>query len=244
VRTMFVNRSTVFRELIIAITIIAFLSISCSRTSPTSEETIEATLPPDYTDKSWLRDEPCKSPCWYGLNIGDTRKEQALSIIEGIPSLLPKQIEEHESQYWDPEDGEVKISEIISLPCKFPEKKICCQLEFVDELLMRIALFPNFPITFGEVVDWIGVPDYITARPIYPEIGNCEVRLIWINRQLMIKYFEYQESSGRDLCREISNTGHRVPIDLPVNIVYIEDAKVLESIPVPGEDFVWVGFYK
>lgn len=241
-RLMFGKGSIVYLRLTVVIQVVAVLSISCGSTPLTSKETVEPTLPPDLVDMSWLTGEPCNPPCWYGLSVGDTGKEKALDLIDEIPSLQPNQIEEYESQYWDPEDEDVKTSELISIPCMLPRDSICSQLEFVDGLLVRIVLFPNFSVTFDMVVDKIGEPDYVTARPIYPEIGNCEVRLIWIERHLMTTYFETQESSGRDLCRQISIEAQRVPARLPVISVVIESAKILDLLPIDGEDFPWAGF--
>jgi hypothetical protein len=195
-------------------------------------------------DTSWLSGEPCSPPCWYGLRVGYTEQEEALMLITQIPSLSYDDVDEFQSQYWDPVEDKVKASEIISIPCKDPKDKICSQLEFVDGILSRIVLFPNFPITFSTAVNRIGEPKYITARPIYPEIGNCEVRLVWLNRNMMISYFETQESSDRNLCRQIFSSEYRIPPTLPISSVVIEDQKILDLIPVDGEDFPWVGFLK
>jgi hypothetical protein len=199
-------------------------------------------LDPSLKDTSWLTGVPCKLPCWYGINVGTSTKEEALSLIQPSSFIDFSGIEEIESQYWDPRTGIVEPSLLMSFPCKQPTGRTCAHMSFVDNILMEISITPNFQITFGEVVRQIGEPDYLTARPIYPEIENCEVRLIWVDLQMMIDHFYYLEQNSIDMCKYISDNDYQPPKDILVETVWIDIHEYYDFVPTPGADFIWRGF--
>jgi hypothetical protein len=239
---MYERKSTVYVKYIMLVVFIPLLIASCSLTNEGSEPTARVVINPSMKDTSWLTGVPCKLPCWYGITVGISTKEEVLSSIQSLSFIDFSSSVENESQYWDPRTGIVEPSQLMSIPCMQPIDHICTQMFFVDNVLMEIILIPNFQISFGEVVKEIGEPDYLTARPVYPEVENCYVRLIWVDRQMMISNFYYGNKHDIDLCEYISDNDYRPPKDLLVESVWIEIQEFYNEIPIPGEDFIWGGF--
>lgn len=193
---------------------------------------------PSLIDKSWLTGNPCKAPCWYGLVPGESSFEDALSVVDTLPFIVSSDDIYSIKQYY----SETQIQEIYYFKCKEPKGANCVLLSFVEDTLVEIYLVTNFFITFSDVVGQIGAPDYLWAGPVTPEIINCDVGLIWLQRQMSISYSETARDSGRDLCAIIRDAGHKPPKDLRVfNVSYVLP-EVFDSIPEPGWHYEWHGF--
>jgi hypothetical protein len=162
-------------------------TVSCntfhiSNTLPTA--TIDNTL----IDKSWLTDEPCKAPCWYGLEIGKTTQSEAKILITKLSFIQSANIKEQKSY------GKNKSDILLDyyLPCKNVNHS-CSIITFRNDILVSIYLIPNYEITIGEVVDELGDPDLTDIGPVVP--NGCIADLIWIQRQMVIRLYENSDAS-------------------------------------------------
>jgi hypothetical protein len=45
------------------------------------------TFESNYIDKSIISDQPCASPCWYGLRVGESSKDDVMKTILNLPFL-------------------------------------------------------------------------------------------------------------------------------------------------------------
>jgi len=186
-------------------------------------------------DRSWLTGKPCEAPCWYGLELGITTKDEALAIMDTLSFIDPKSIHELDVYWFD------STARKLSFYCTKPHA-ICTSMIFVNNTLVYILLTPNYPITFGEVVEKIGEPDFIGADLSVPETRDCVAKLIWLDRQMQVIYYEFHRSSGRDLCGEIIDAGNKPPSDLIVHNVMYLLPDYFKDVPVHNHHYPWQGF--
>ena len=210
--------------------------LSCNTTTqvPTPSPTTITDL--SLMDRSWLTGEPCEAPCWYGLELGKTTKDEAVSTVMALSFIDYGNISKLD-RYWDH-----SVAQQLSFGCKLPAGAICTSFIFVDDTLVYIHLTPNYPITFGEVVEQIGEPDFIGAEYTVPETRDCAAELIWLDRQMQVIYYEFHRSSGRDLCGEIIDAGNKPPSDLVVHNVMYLLPDYFKDVPVHNQHYSWQGF--
>ena len=217
------------------------LTVSCRATPPTVGPTYTPlpTVPINLTDRSWLTDQPCRAPCWYSLKIGTTSITDAQKMVIELPFIDPNSVKNTPATFWDPISDEGLDSRFLSYSCKQPNSMVCSSLQFVQNKLIEIRLYPNYQITLKEVVDSIGPPDYVEATAMTPEIVDCMVRLYWWDRQMTISYRERKENTGRDLCQMYKDAGHKPLPNLNAEDVWIVSPDFLSWL---GKHDPWTGF--
>jgi hypothetical protein len=234
------NQVTFYSTVFITIFAVLALLSSCRWNAPIPTSTQVPTLTvisdTDLLDQSWLLDEPCKAPCWYELELEHSTQQEAEEAILSLPFIEPSH---------DPYSIGLRISgnkeeELIYFDCVEPQGVPCAILGFVNSVLVEIMIVPNFHITFADVVEKIGAPDVMRAEPVAPSATECQVSLIWADRQMSIAYWESKRGSNRDLC-QIVRKDQKPPLDL---IVYFVSYKVLneDDISLSKVIYPWNGF--
>lgn len=198
-------------------------------------------VPTELTDRSWVTDQPCKPPCWYGMVVGETMMSQAFESVEAIELIQPEPAREYPVGYFDIDKNEYAgDGRGFMFKCVQPAAWECVGLEFVNETLIGIRMFPNYKINFGEVVKTIGPPDYIRNHVHGgPEKATgCTIEMIWVERQLLVGTMEWYEDSGRELCKLFYESGRRPYPDLIVDMVQITNSDFINRV----EKVDWTGF--
>ena len=218
-----------------------FLITSCDSFIVNVTSTPQATLETSLMDRSILTDSPCSAPCWYGLRLGKSTEADVLAILQSLSFVDPTTIQEQDVGYWDSSRRENIKAKLISVKCKEPAGHQCVGLTVANDTLRSIGLFPNYTITFQEIVDHLGSPDYVRVGLIPP--GNtCKMSLIWVHRQIIT---DYSDHSSNKLCFEIRSGKAVEPTLIAQSITYVlPDDGYLASIPDPGYDYSWPGFIK
>ncbi|HSM72567.1 MAG TPA: hypothetical protein VK851_13570, partial [Anaerolineales bacterium] len=169
----------------------------CTNTTPTPT----ATPSPEQMDKSMFTGIPCAAPCWYGLELNESTKEDVLTVLHKLTFISQNTIRETTVGYWDPILKENTQANLISANCAQPKDRQCIGLTIADDKLKIIGLFPNQEIRFESLVNQLGNPDYVTANLIPPvHSPGCSVSLIWVNRQIVA---DHTEKSNDTLCDEL-----------------------------------------
>lgn len=121
-------------------------------------------------DQSFLTKNPCGSPCFQGITLGETTYADAVTKIKNNPMFGGFQTESSPQAAWKTKDGEV-----------------CCQMQandkgIVTNLLLRVA--PK--MTTKQIVDAFGPPQYTLPQDytddevalglVYPKMGN----VVWV----------------------------------------------------------------
>jgi hypothetical protein len=189
-------------------------------------------------DNSFFDENPCQAPCWYDLELGKSTEPEVLTNLRKLSFINPAEVETHLSSYWMPNEQKNITAKLISAYCTDPNTQLCAALIVADGSLKTITLFPNRFISIRNVVDHLGIPDYVQV--IHTFTSRCRIRLVWIQKQILI---EVTDQLSEKFCKEISN-GNGINANLKINSIeyVIPDDIQLTSIPETGRDFKWPGF--
>jgi hypothetical protein len=204
----------------------------CQVALPTPKPTLEAAL----MDQSLLTGKPCSAPCWYGLELGKSTKAEVLATLPDLSFADPTTIEEDAYGYWDLEIHQNLPATLISINCRQPQRQ-CADLTVSNDILVSIGLFPNYELKLGEVVDYLGVPDYV-GSVMEQDQTTCKIALWWINRQIRL---ERSVQNGQALCEAVK-AGNRLDPNLTIQRIYYDLPAAFAKIPLTSRDRAWPGF--
>jgi hypothetical protein len=176
------------------------------------------TLEPIFMDKSILSERPCALPCWYGLFVGKSNKDDILKTIPMLSFLDKNSLNESDSGYFDYISGINQAAREISVSWNKPHARWGRFLVY-NNILVEISYMPNSKLTIDELINYIGYPDFVRAYPGSPEgMEGCSIFFSWKNKQLDILHYQ---STGRDLCKQ-ANTENIIDKQLSIDGVSIE----------------------
>jgi hypothetical protein len=195
---------------------------------------------PSLIDETLITGEPCLPPCWHGIEVGITTKEEAIQIASNLSFVDKDSLWQGETRF-PPAELEEIPSWAVVFDCKQPENLSCVRMYFVDDILILITLLPNYRITVAGVSNLLGEPDLLSIFPggRYSE-QQCRGNVIWLKHQVKIYFGENPDTSRRRLCRIITNNDDKLPKDTPIVFISIlteENAETLSSLY--GK---WTGF--
>lgn len=212
----------------------AFVIGSCTSGKETSAIP-SPTLAPEYMDLSWKTEQLCSSPCWYGLEIGKSTKEDLKSLVPTLSFLSG--IEEIKSTNISDEFGDGKKHVFMWIPCEKPAILNCTEAEFTENILNEIILHLNYELTVAEVVAEIGPPDHICFSSPHPEMRFSQIYLKWVDRGFIMGHERYgYENLYRKEIKRMLKDG-LIPGYLPIDVIYYYSQEELES-RCTGE---WIG---
>jgi hypothetical protein len=133
-----------------------------------------ATPSPEYIDHSLLTGEPCSPPCWNGLIPGQSSEEEVRSIVESLSFIDPESYRTMLSGWLGKQNAT-----ILSYDYKYPQGRPCCSFWIATDTLQFITIHPNYEITFGELVDILGPPDYVSPGVV--ERTDYGLVLTWLD---------------------------------------------------------------
>ncbi len=193
-----------------------------------------------YIDLSPFSGIPCAAPCWHNITVDESTKEETLVILKSLGFIDQASIKETTSGYWDPsyESHDSVSAKTLLVNCKEPSDTPCLQLDFVNSILKRIIIFPNYTITLLDAVTYFHDPSCLSLHGWGAECLGCGLDLSWDKRQLSVSVLDQRCSDGAKLCSAIGHGG-KVPPDYVVDtIVYYSQAwvssKAQECLPWPG----------
>lgn len=185
----------------------------CSNITPSAKPTVM----PDFNEKYFLSDQPCIPPCWQGLTIGISTNDEILKKFAdlefaGADRLVIKQ--EHLPDF-DPEADWVE-GKIIVVDCK--NRYRCMEVFVIHNKLREIIFRPDNGLKLADVIESFGNPDYLYPFLIDRPERDCEIEIIWIEKQLML----YSAKVGHSL-EDIRNC-HGVVQDgiLPKDLIIVD----------------------
>ncbi len=204
-----------------------------------------ATLEPSLTDQSILTDNPCAAPCWYGLELGKSTKADALATARTLSFIDSKEFPETPDRYMylNGSKQEYVPATSIRLICRQPEKDGCAALLFVNDSLKQVNLYPNYDLSFGEMVAHLGAPDYIQFFPTSGPGPSCSAALIWKQRGIRATFFSGEANNEQVRCNTVIKDP-RVDRNLPVQLIayMLPENYALAAIPGSAGGEPWAGF--
>jgi len=114
--------------------------------------------PPNLLDDTLLQDEslitgePCAPPCFRGITPGETRWNDALTIIEDDAEFRDVQTQADEN------------SNAVQAAWRQGDNQVCCQIASQDGEIVTLVLLRTAPtMTLGELLDEHGDPAYLVG---------------------------------------------------------------------------------
>ena len=188
-------------------------------------------------DHSFLTQQPCASPCWYGLEPDKSSADEVYATLKTLPFVDPATAE---ATYIWADDENAKN---VGFGCLHPKDEKCGGSIILSQgKLKRLAFSPPRGLTFQKAVEVLSQPDSIQYEPFHAEVGGCVIDLIWSQKGV---YITSIDRTNEEQCRKIRETGYVSP-DVTVTQIFYVTPKVFESGPngffnarVP-----WPGFAK
>jgi hypothetical protein len=182
-------------------------------------------------DKSFVNSELCSPPCWYGLVIDKSTKADVLTKLDQLPFIVHEKYREY-STVWN-DDNNAKEIQFDCVNFKY-----CGGALISNNKLKRLWLRVGYDLTLKEVVDKIGIPDFLDYGIRIQ--GGCKVDLWWLKHGLVIESID--EKTDEE-CQNISTGNGITPQKLVSIITYFSQG----STVTPGDcckRITWPGFAK
>lgn len=145
--------------------------ISCTIFQP-AKKTNEIGFPNDSRmDLSFLTNQPCKAPCWYGLELGKSSIEEIRTTLTSLPFIKPGSIREYKGG----NPGEL----LLIAQCVYLDSNDdCVWIETSsDGMLKKVGLGIHYPLALDSVIEQLGSPSYF----ILDVISGADICLIYIH---------------------------------------------------------------
>ncbi len=183
-------------------------------------------------DRSFLTDQPCEAPCWYGLELNKSSRDDIYSTIKTLPFVDQATVREWGTVWLDDETARE-----VHFNCLYPTPATtgCVGLLISHDKLKRIRMSVGFDLPFKTVVDKLGLPNYIQHAPWGVEIRGCVIDLSWADRGITIEYLDTQTSARCDLLDQ----GKGVSPDTPVSGIFYSAREGFRECSTCSP---WVGF--
>jgi hypothetical protein len=200
-------------------------------------------VPENLTDQSILTDEPCKAPCWYNLIADKSSKQDALNVLTNLPFIDSTSIRTQNATWWGTTPEESLPAILILANCIEPDVE-CVNILVLGDIVKYIKIYPNYKITFDEVVNHLGNPDNISTLPYGIECLGCILIFNWSlpSMEISITRNDRRCKAGNEMCQAISNGG-KIPIGLEVEeIAYIGSVPLYWQTYSQEYEMPWPGF--
>ena len=231
---------------IVPITLIILIAIIVSACSLDTNipNAFDDRFPDELQDISILTSQPCKAPCWYNLTPDQSSEQEALEVLGNLTFIDSTSIRSQNANWWGETFEETVPATLILANCVQPSDKLCVEILIVDNKVKYISLSPNYGLTFDDVVELLGNPDYISASPYGVECLGCTLKFSWLKPPLEIAITRVDRrcSAGYRICQAIWDGG-KIPHDLQVEeITYLGSVPSYRQTPVQDYDRPWPGF--
>ncbi len=205
---------------------IIFSLIAASCTSAESD---------DLIDRSFITKKPCAPPCWYGLELDHSGRDEVYATLKQLPFIDQSSIKESEGYEYLGDTNAVEIS----WGCSHPIDKSCGGAILAHGKLILIWHSIGYDLSFKAVVDPLGPPAYIDYHPYHPDVGGCQIVLNWPDQGIGV---DYLDTKHEKLCLAIEQ-GNGIPPNTPVRTVYYMVKELTSSEPGEyGFHQPWPGF--
>ena len=186
-------------------------------------------------DHSFITQQPCAAPCWYGLELDKSSKDDVYTTLQRLPFIDQNTIKEWNTGWLNDETAvEVHFS------CLHPNVRSCGEALVSQGKLKQLHMFIGYQLTFETVVQELGIPGYVSDVPNNAEVGGCEVSLYW-----PILWIEVASNSKQDQSCVKNGIGAGVDPKSTVTAIVYQVPEGFEPTAKLGPSFApWPGFVK
>ncbi len=184
-----------------------------------------ATTDDPAADHSFLTQRPCTAPCWYGLELDKSSKDDVYATLRTLPFIDQNTIKEWKSSWLNDENAEE-----VYFSCLHPDTKFCGGALISQGKLKQLRMSIGYDLTFDMVIQRLGIPAYISYHPDIAEAGVCIVSLYWPTVRIQVDSYSKQDK----LCQKLSAGAGVDPQSTVGQIIY----RVTEGFS-PGLESGW-----
>jgi hypothetical protein len=201
---------------------------------------------PNLIDRSFLTDQPCQSPCWYGLQPGVSTEDEVFATVRNLTFVKQDQILTSSYKFDRNLPGF-----LTTLYYKEADKSIKDESgpslgNFIisDHTLVQIELWPYFKLSFKQAAEKLGDPDYFAIVPQYgPDGGReCRVFMLWKKGIKVAHYDKPELFFQKDTCDKVPSVDGHLPSSLSIDKIYYESNLAVEAEMNLYEFQKWNGF--
>lgn len=189
-------------------------------------------------DRSFLTGEICDPPCWYGLKINKSSKEEALLTLNQLPFVDVNSISEYEI-YWF--NG--VLASAIKYNCVNIDSDIYCGNMIIYEgTLKENFIGVYYELSLKNAVERLGTPDHLIYFWPSP-YGRCEITVTWIKKGAAVTV---RDKNDYNECESIID-GNKVSPKILIDTILYTSPEILEEhyVKNPGTcctTLQWSGF--
>ena len=196
-----------------------------------------APLDPELVDQSFITDQPCKAPCWYGLKLDQSSESEVLKKLNELPFVDPTKIQISKNESYLDYSNITKID----FNCVVPKGKRCGSIFTADGVVKYIGLSIQYPLSLKSVVDKLGPPDYFTRDFMTPHGQGCMVSFNWTQKKISLGS---EDPDSERVCQGLEITAANDPdlqiTDVAYGSMVIDPSNVCTIYP--SECTPWAGF--
>ncbi len=173
-------------------------------------------------DRSFLTGQPCQPPCWYGLTLDKSNKEDVLTVLKGLP-FVDQATVKTPGTVWLGDERAVEIR----FGCTHPMTDPCGGALVSTNVVKQIWISVGYSLRFEKVVAQLGPPEYVDYGVYHPEAGGCSIELGWPEKGISVQSLD---TSSDTQCRFIRETGH-MPSNVQATILIYSVKEGFSSKP-------------
>ncbi len=166
-----------------------------------------STVLPNFNELVLLTDSPCSAPCWQGLEIGVSTREEILATISALQFIdqktirvIPQSVPDLNPDNWV--QGENIVATCIN------RWEPCLRLTIAGDRLRDINVTLDPGTTIDDVIHYFGNPDYVGSHSRGGDVIDCRVELIWLKQQLILySIFLTEPEDVQNRCYVVEENG-------------------------------------
>jgi hypothetical protein len=133
-------------------------------------------------DYSFIDGTPCEPPCWHGIILDKSNRDDVYETIESLPFVKSESIRE-----WSSNSSWIEATDEIEVfySCTYMSDGICGGVRIVNNRVKSIWHWVGYRLTLEEVVDKLGDPSYWACIPIPGERMLEVTTLFWPDKGII-----------------------------------------------------------
>ena len=187
----------------------------------------------EILDRSVFTGDPCSAPCWHGIVLDISTREDVYQILQDLPFVDPGSIREWNAMWF----GDEEAIE-VHYKCKSLSREDCGGILLSNGTVKRIWFSVGNYATIENLIDRFGIPTYIDLGMWGAEIPGCTIDLVWADLGV-IASFGSRRTNTCDILRE----GEGFKRDLVFNsILYLQKELFPSDLCSVCDRISWPGF--
>jgi hypothetical protein len=217
---------TRFKSLLPVVTLVLIVAGCASASTPNSPDD-------PLADHSFLNQQPCAAPCWYGLKPDQSSVSDVLTTLNKLPFVDPATVGKFSSGRDDTTN--------IAFTCLHTKSTECSGIfTFTQGKLKGLTFHAPYQLTFQTMVDKLGSPDYIDYELFdHRQPIACWIQLAWYSKGVYLGNFD--PANDRE-CRIIQESGLVSPNVVATEVTYTGGATSESGLNDHFSGTPWRGF--